>query len=199
MSFMPVPTLAQRQLTRNRYCFNSRLEHHHRVHALVQTTALLFASGKMAVTGTIIVRSQLKPIVDDHVARLESRKYARLIQDLVFNASFNDELEVAMKDICLRAISPWRGARNDLNRRAAARPTAHFHNPTPIAGDFIRVTVSLSAMSFLTIGSLTYTAVCQLQQKTHQLKTFDNNILHCMNSVNTRVSRAEKWLVKWPP
>jgi transcription initiation factor TFIID TATA-box-binding protein len=45
-----------------------------------KTTALVFASGKMVVTGA---KSE-----DD--SRLASRKYARIIQKLGFNASFKD-------------------------------------------------------------------------------------------------------------
>lgn len=45
-----------------------------------KTTALIFASGKMVVTGA---KSE-----DD--SRLASRKYARIIQKLGFNAKFTD-------------------------------------------------------------------------------------------------------------
>lgn len=45
-----------------------------------KTTALIFASGKMVVTGA---KSE-----DD--ARLAARKYARIIQKLGFEASFNE-------------------------------------------------------------------------------------------------------------
>lgn len=57
-----------------------------------KTTALIFASGKMVVTGA---KSE-----DD--SRLASRKYARIIQKLGFNAKFTD---FKIQNIVVRLLS----------------------------------------------------------------------------------------------
>lgn len=57
-----------------------------------KTTALIFASGKMVVTGA---KSE-----DD--SRLASRKYARIIQKLGFNAKFTD---FKIQNIVVRILS----------------------------------------------------------------------------------------------
>jgi len=58
-----------------------------------KTTALIFASGKMVVTGA---KSE-----DD--SKLASRKYARIIQKLGFNAKFTDfKIQNSMLDALLQ-------------------------------------------------------------------------------------------------
>lgn len=70
----------------NLLCACASLAHHQRFAAVImrirepKTTALIFASGKMVVTGA---KSE-----DD--SRLASRKYARIVQKLGFDAKFSE-------------------------------------------------------------------------------------------------------------
>ena len=76
-----------------------------------KTTALVFASGKMVVTGA---KSE-----DD--SRLASRKYARIIQKLGFNASFKD---FKIQNIVGSCDSKLRSSR--LDRKSTRLNSSHW-------------------------------------------------------------------------
>jgi transcription initiation factor TFIID TATA-box-binding protein len=94
-----------------------------------KTTALIFASGKMVVTGA---KSE-----DD--ARLAARKYARIIQKLGFEASFNEFKIQNMVGSC--------DVKFPIRLEGLAFSHGHFSSYEP--------EVSLSPFSFVTCRMLT--------------------------------------------